>query len=107
MLKQAIERGLHHPRRACDLPRILDLAQNLRFAQNQRIQPGSHPEQVLGGRSASVLVQVAIEPRTQLMVADRKSVVEGKSGSVRVDLGGRRIIKKKKIHEKRRINQQL
>src|SRR3546814_17120395 len=26
---------------------------------------------------------------------DRKSVVEGKSGSVRVDLGGRRIIKKK------------
>src|SRR3546814_13636088 len=28
---------------------------------------------------------------------DRKSVVEGKSVSVRVDLGGRRIIKKKKI----------
>src|SRR3546814_8719311 len=27
--------------------------------------------------------------------ADRKSVVSGKSGSVRVDLGGRRIIKKK------------
>src|SRR3546814_17487224 len=27
---------------------------------------------------------------------DRKSVGEGKSGSVRVDLGGRRIIKKKK-----------
>src|SRR3546814_12119974 len=27
---------------------------------------------------------------------DRKSVVEGKSGSVRVDLGGRRVIKKKK-----------
>src|SRR3546814_18817235 len=29
--------------------------------------------------------------------ADRKSVVQGKSVSVRVDLGGRRIIKKKKI----------
>src|SRR3546814_11141557 len=28
---------------------------------------------------------------------DRKSVVEGKSVSVRVDLGGRRLIKKKKI----------
>src|SRR3546814_12580057 len=28
--------------------------------------------------------------------ADRKSVVEGKSVSVRVDVGGRRIIKKKK-----------
>src|SRR3546814_13942706 len=31
--------------------------------------------------------------------ADRKSVVEGKSVSVRVDLGGRRIIKKKNIKE--------
>src|SRR3546814_13444817 len=30
---------------------------------------------------------------------DRKSVVEGKSVSVRVDLGGRRIIKKKKEQE--------
>src|SRR3546814_13528301 len=30
------------------------------------------------------------------LTADRKSVVEGKSVSVRVDLGGRRIIKKKK-----------
>src|SRR3546814_16183839 len=29
---------------------------------------------------------------------DRKSVVSGKSGSVRVDLGGHRIIKKKKKH---------
>src|SRR3546814_15445585 len=33
-------------------------------------------------------------PRTE---ADRKSVVEGKSVEVRVDLGGRRIIKKKNI----------
>src|SRR3546814_11824265 len=33
--------------------------------------------------------------------ADRKSVVAGKSVSVRVDLGGRRIIKKKKIGRKR------
>src|SRR3546814_16586910 len=31
------------------------------------------------------------------LAQDRKSVVEGKSVSVRVDLGGRRIIKKKKI----------
>src|SRR3546814_21155280 len=34
---------------------------------------------------------------TPRRAADRKSVVEGKSVSVRVDLGGRRIIKKKKI----------
>src|SRR3546814_11500876 len=32
---------------------------------------------------------------------DRKSVVSGKSVSVRVDLGGRRIIKKKKITHQR------
>src|SRR3546814_12586907 len=32
--------------------------------------------------------------------ADRKSVVEGKSVSVRVDLGGRRIIKKPKTQKK-------
>src|SRR3546814_21159351 len=33
-----------------------------------------------------------------LRLRDRKSVVSGKSVSVRVDLGGRRIIKKKKKH---------
>src|SRR3546814_14740938 len=33
----------------------------------------------------------------------RKSVVEGKSVSVRVDLGGRRIIKKKKTQKQRKI----
>src|SRR3546814_20346289 len=32
----------------------------------------------------------------EMPAGDRKSVVEGKGGSVRVDLGGRRIIKKKK-----------
>src|SRR3546814_18614916 len=36
----------------------------------------------------------------QLVTGDRKSVVEGKSVSVRVDLGGRRIIKKKKKTKK-------
>src|SRR3546814_12104372 len=33
--------------------------------------------------------------QTALMMPDRKSVVSGKSVSVRVDIGGRRIIKKK------------
>src|SRR3546814_11464734 len=32
------------------------------------------------------------------IVQDRKSVVEGQSVSGRVDLGGRRILKKKKLH---------
>src|SRR3546814_13539190 len=35
-------------------------------------------------------------PEDSRRSADRKSVVEGKRGSVRVDVGGRRIIKKKK-----------
>src|SRR3546814_12586743 len=45
----------------------------------------------------------AITARAMTMMQagiDRKSVVEGKGGSVRVDLGGRRIIKKKKKNEK-------
>src|SRR3546814_13408313 len=37
--------------------------------------------------------------RIALSVADRKSVVSGKSVSVRVVLGGRRIIKKKKKNQ--------
>src|SRR3546814_14266227 len=32
----------------------------------------------------------------EIYAEDRKSVVSGKSGSVRVDIGGRRLIKKKK-----------
>src|SRR3546814_19182819 len=69
-------------------------------------------------RTAAVFAQMAIEPERGLQPAagwrepnhghddlltkqiagrsgDRKSVVSGKSVSVRVDLGGRRIIKKK------------
>src|SRR3546814_14289734 len=37
--------------------------------------------------------------RQSLRKRDRKSVVSGKSVSVRVDLGGRRISKKQKSHE--------
>src|SRR3546814_11530418 len=40
-----------------------------------------------------------IEPVTASPLSDRKSVVEGKRVSVRVDPGGRRIIKKKKHYE--------
>src|SRR3546814_2573192 len=38
------------------------------------------------------------------VIGDRKSVVLGKSVSVRVDLGGRRIIKKKKHNDPCRMN---
>src|SRR3546814_16674169 len=51
-----------------------------------RRRPRAHPARNLTMRST--------KPR----YGDRKSVVSGKSVSVRVDLGGRRIIKKKKKH---------
>src|SRR3546814_14724697 len=44
---------------------------------------------VTGKRQAATL-------RGRVEILDRKSVVSGKSVSVRVDIGGRRIIKKKK-----------
>src|SRR3546814_20731830 len=45
------------------------------------------------GRQLSARVQ----PLADADPRDRKSVVEGQSVSVRVDLGGRRIVKKKKL----------
>src|SRR3546814_14406724 len=51
-----------------------------------RTAPGEH------GRRAGRLAPSCLIRKT----VDRKSVVKGKSVSVRVDLGGRRIIKKKK-----------
>src|SRR3546814_17121822 len=46
------------------------------------------------------------EPRGE-QVADRKSVVSGKSVSVRVDLGGRRIIKKKNTTNDSKTNNKI
>src|SRR3546814_20826554 len=54
-----------------------------------KIACGENPKRVYGGRGRS--------PSTE-----RKSVVEGKRVSVRVDLGGGRLIKKKKKNKKRR-----
>src|SRR3546814_17124849 len=50
------------------------------------------PEQIARHRDVSAAAVQIVDAR----LADRKSVVSGKSVSVRVDLGGRRIIKKKK-----------
>src|SRR3546814_8250189 len=71
----------------------------------QHHQPG-HDERAIGHRAD--LAHPAADRRAeddeierggdhrQDQAGDRKSIVEGKSVSVRVDLGGRRIIKKKK-----------
>src|SRR3546814_14351776 len=55
-----------------------------------RIGVNGHP---LTREQEEILAQPPTRTRKWI---DRKSVVEGKSVSVRVDLGGRRIIKKKK-----------
>src|SRR3546814_13689620 len=57
-----------------------------RDRQEPQRRQEQRPPRVLGGMG-------------QRAPADRKSVVKGKSVSVRVDLGGRRIIKKKKENE--------
>src|SRR3546814_20457544 len=54
-----------------------------------------HRQRDRTGRPApALLTRGDLKPK-----GDRKSGVEGKSVSVRVDLGGRRIIKKKKIYQ--------
>src|SRR3546814_10595313 len=62
-------------RNCCDLPRLLSGHRSIHWPSRS-----SRPQRRAGSRQAR---------------SDRTSVVEGKSVSVRVDLGGRRIIKKK------------
>src|SRR3546814_11784230 len=65
-------------------------------------QPVTHALAVLkaqGFLEASGRQGLTVAPIDPALL-DRKSVVEGKSVSVRVDLGGRRIIKKKHIIHK-------
>src|SRR3546814_14320137 len=68
-------------------------------------------DHVFQNRRASCLVNPRACHETELEYtptnADRKSVVEGKSVSVRVDLGGRRIIKKKKNNQSTIDKQQI
>src|SRR3546814_13324519 len=54
--------------------------------------------------SHSRILAVERERTVHALVRDRKSVVSGKSVSVRVDLGGRRIIKKKKQERSKNVN---
>src|SRR3546814_12797549 len=55
----------------------------------------SGPSPKTTGRQLALQDGLTVQPGCQRS-QDRKSVVQGKSVSVRVDLGGRRIIKKKK-----------
>src|SRR3546814_16887802 len=67
------------------------------FDHHHRIAGGGDDQVELAGLH---FVQRGVELIFAILVADRTSVVWGKSVSVRVDLGGRRIIKKKNIKHK-------
>src|SRR3546814_12901439 len=61
-----------------------------------RMREGNGKVGVIGFCWGGAMVdRVAVAAGPALSAGDRKSVVQGKSVSVRVDLGGRRIIKKK------------
>src|SRR3546814_15847043 len=64
---------------------------------HQQQQRRAQRHAVHGERGEAVRLDVAQQPFDRDEGGeDRKSVVSGRSGSVRVDLGGRRILKKKK-----------
>src|SRR3546814_15747270 len=76
--------------------RQIDFAEMIFVLALGRLQPLEHRIDLVGryvGRRLNITRQQAVPCK---FAADRKSVVERKRVSVRVDLGGRRSIKKKK-----------
>src|SRR3546814_13364348 len=82
--------GLKRPRIAARQPR----------PRMVMLEIGARPALAEGAEGVDITLARAA-PAAELDAEDRKSVVEGKSVSVRVDLGGRRNIKKKKIKDKK------
>src|SRR3546814_15164618 len=70
------------------------------FGPIKKLQIFSCLYRPLHGKDGSRLVLSCFSGRNTGCQRDRKSVVEGKSVSVSVDVGGRRIIKKKNINKK-------
>src|SRR3546814_14344691 len=101
------DRGRHRPTRRLSPDRRLEAgapgaAEGLTSANCHR---RSHPYGERASPPVAMLAPVpgvgqARERPYDATRADRKSVVSGKSVSVRVDLGGRRIIKKKKKQQR-------
>src|SRR3546814_12406194 len=74
-----------------------------RMTRMTRIKKKKEKKHAMDGRTVQLPGSVLI--RVIRVNPDRKSVGEGKSVSVRVDLGGRRIIKKKN-NRKKKMKQQ-
>src|SRR3546814_15226605 len=66
-----------------------------RFRHHPRMQPSTGTESCSGCWKCRLSRPVWPKKGLRRLATDRKSVVKGKSGSVRVDRGGRRHIKKK------------
>src|SRR3546814_14205312 len=97
-LDGGVDVALIHPELLHFLPRgerRLGIAELLRFAP---VRQRCRAWRLEIGTSLGALrtLQPGIGKGLHVAIGDRKSVVEGKSVSVRVDLGGRGIIKKKK-----------
>src|SRR3546814_18547541 len=75
-------------------------------ADSLEITLHNHDGQIAPPRRGAMLQLALGWEKGADVTVDRKSVVEGKSVSVRVDLGGRRIIKKKK-NTKRQKNKKI
>src|SRR3546814_16121127 len=69
--------------------------------ETRAVEPGAHGHAALAVDAdigdAGQILQAVAHVAVGVVGGDRKSVVEGKSVSVRLDLGGRRSIKKKPI----------
>src|SRR3546814_16835880 len=83
----------------CALPILRDLEAAAFAKQHRLLGIDAHILQL--DLHMAVRRVVIAEDRQVAQNGDRKSVVQGKSVSVRVDLGGRRIIKQKKTYDKK------
>src|SRR3546814_13462122 len=96
-------RGISVPRQEVERNSLHSGANRLKTRLFPAIDRGSTQERMHGRRRTETEPQGAAfslesneDPGGPLSRRDRKSVVEGKRVSVRVDLGGRRVIKTKK-----------
>src|SRR3546814_15196006 len=69
-------------------------------AKSKAKAPAAAPKESAAKASLKAALEAskAAAPKAAAKKKDRKSVGQGKSGSVRVELGGRRILKKKQPH---------
>jgi hypothetical protein len=90
VLEQAVERGLQRMRAARGLPCVLDLAQDLRLAQYQRIQPDRDAEQMPHRLGVGVPVKIRVQRGNAQVVVFLQPAHHGRFGlrlDPRVQLG--------------------